>query len=249
MRVLKIFAKGFNYSQDGPGNRLVYHLCGCNMHCPWCANPEGMNYHREDKTIRTVSSEDILNEIFSCEPMFYDDGGVTFTGGEATMHMEVLLELMPALKENNIGVVIETNATHPMLSELFPYLQLLIADLKHPDSGCLADVTGVSGENVYRNLQKAAESGVPMLIRIPVIHGFNDSTEDISEFTLFLKELSTLCSNEPFRVELLPYHEYGKEKWSRLGMPYTVTDGYVASERIGLFEETLRQNGITVIHT
>ena len=40
---IDIFEKGFNYSQDGAGNRLVYHLQGCNMHCPWCANPEGMS--------------------------------------------------------------------------------------------------------------------------------------------------------------------------------------------------------------
>ena len=39
---LKVFQRGFNYSQDGSGNRLVYHLQGCNMRCPWCANPEGM---------------------------------------------------------------------------------------------------------------------------------------------------------------------------------------------------------------
>ena len=39
---LTLFQKGFNYSQDGPGNRLVYHLFGCNMRCPWCANPEGI---------------------------------------------------------------------------------------------------------------------------------------------------------------------------------------------------------------
>ncbi|HNX13316.1 MAG TPA: glycyl-radical enzyme activating protein [Oscillospiraceae bacterium] len=40
---INIFEKGFNYSQDGTGNRLVYHLQGCNMHCPWCANPEGVS--------------------------------------------------------------------------------------------------------------------------------------------------------------------------------------------------------------
>ena len=40
---LRFFQKGFNYSQDGRGNRLVYHLQGCNMRCPWCANPEGIS--------------------------------------------------------------------------------------------------------------------------------------------------------------------------------------------------------------
>ena len=40
---MRIFGKGFNYAQDGPGNRLVYHLSGCNMHCLWCSNPEGMD--------------------------------------------------------------------------------------------------------------------------------------------------------------------------------------------------------------
>ena len=249
MKKFKIFAKGFNYSQDGPGNRLVYHLCGCNMHCPWCANPEGMDYHREDKAIRTITSAEMLEEILACEPMFYDDGGVTFTGGEATLQMDALLELMPALQEKNIGVVIETNATHPMLADLFPYLQLLIADLKHTDNRRLTDVTGVDGKNVYRNLRKAAEVGVPMLIRIPVIHGFNDSTEEISAFADFLKELNTLCSKGPLQVELLPYHEYGKEKWNKLGLSYIMTDGFVSAERICFFEETLRQNGITVIHT
>ena len=246
---VKYFAKGFNYSQDGPGNRLVYHLCGCNMRCPWCANPEGMDYNRKGNDIKRVSIYDLLTEIRSCEPMFYDDGGVTFTGGEATLQMDTLMELMPVLHEEGIGTVIETNATHKNLQKLFPYLQLLIADLKHPDSKRLEQITGVSGETVYENLKKAVHAGVPILIRIPVIHGFNDEDEDMAAFAEFLKGLTRHVGINTLKIELLPYHEFGKEKWLKLGMPYKVTDGFVPAERIRRFNEILNQDGISLTHT
>ena len=50
---MKIFQKGFNYSQDGDGNRLVYHMQGCNLKCPWCANPEGMQCKERSYQIRS----------------------------------------------------------------------------------------------------------------------------------------------------------------------------------------------------
>jgi len=74
---LHIFQRGFNFSQDGPGNRLVYHLQGCNLHCPWCSNPEGMTFC--GGTVCSV--EDIVAEVLRSRPMFFDGGGVTLTGG------------------------------------------------------------------------------------------------------------------------------------------------------------------------
>ena len=62
------FQKGFNFSQDGPGNRLVYHLCGCNLRCPWCSNPEGMR--RYEGYARSATVDQILRELLSARAMF-----------------------------------------------------------------------------------------------------------------------------------------------------------------------------------
>ena len=66
---LRIFQKGFNYSQDGQGNRLVYHLQGCNMKCKWCANPEGMPVdgaviHEKDKSPRISYEERTVEDVY-----------------------------------------------------------------------------------------------------------------------------------------------------------------------------------------
>lgn len=88
MMELKIFQKGFHDSQDGAGNRLVLHLQGCNMRCPWCANPEGMD---NQGTCRTIEVNALVDECLSCRPMFFDGGGVTLTGGEVSMQFDAAL--------------------------------------------------------------------------------------------------------------------------------------------------------------
>ena len=104
---IRYFQKGFNFSQDGPGNRLVIHLQGCNLHCPWCSNPEGMNANGG----KNVSVEDLIEEIVSCKRLFFDGGGVTFTGGECTLQKDALRQILKACKQNRIHTTIETNGT------------------------------------------------------------------------------------------------------------------------------------------
>ena len=55
---MRIFGKGFNFAQDGPGNRLVYHLSGCNMRCIWCSNPQGFELTAGED----YSTEEIIAE-------------------------------------------------------------------------------------------------------------------------------------------------------------------------------------------
>lgn len=69
---MRILQKGFNYSQDGPGNRLIYHLQGCNFKCKWCSNPESMPLF-SDKA-EDVPNDDVVKEIERSRMMFFDGG-------------------------------------------------------------------------------------------------------------------------------------------------------------------------------
>ncbi len=240
---MKIFQKGFNYSQDGQGNRLVYHLLGCNMRCPWCSNPEGLSMDGEQ--FFEMTPQEILTEAVSSKPMFFDGGGVTFTGGECTLQTKELLYVLELLKENGIDTCIETNGTSDKLPEISELLDRVIIDLKHPDCEKLREVTGVGNEITKQNITEIAKSGKDLLLRVPLIGGFNTDTETIGEFAEFLCEI-----NRPnVRVELLKYHEYGKDKWQKLGLQYAMKNAFVTEEQRREIEEFFKNSGLNIVRT
>ena len=242
---IKYFQKGFNYSQDGPGNRLVYHLHGCNLRCPWCSNPEGMDPTKiyDAFPVTEIEVNDLLAEIISCKPMFFDGGGVTFTGGEISLQLDAVIELFKLLKENGINTAIETNAENRNLPLLYPYLDHLIMDLKSVDSDKFFNVTGGRLEPVIENLKKAA-GNVDTLVHIPLIHNFNDSDEDIEKFIEILKPFK-----DDIRVEVLAYHEYGKDKWEKCGLLYKMEDAFLPKGKLKNFYEQLNAAKINTVRT
>ncbi|MDF2614368.1 MAG: glycyl-radical enzyme activating protein family [Clostridia bacterium] len=287
---IKVFQKGFNYSQDGPGNRLVYHLQGCNMSCPWCANPEGMAHEgcllvktqhliddicprgairqkaidreicngchlrecislHKTKGIRlsyqTYEIDELVDEARRSSALFYDGGGVTLSGGEATLQFEAVCALLKGLKEADIHTAIETNGSHPKLGTLFPLIDLLIMDFKHYDSEIHESKTGIGNAVIRTNLMQALGDHPNVLIRIPLIKGFNDAKEDAKHFAAFFKQYDT--SHASF--EFLPYHEYGMAKWEQCGMAYRMHDAYVDTKTIMFYEELFSESNLSVIHT
>lgn len=240
---LRYFQHGFNYSQDGPGNRLVYHLQGCNMRCPWCSNPEGMDI--TDKA-NEIPIEDIINEIISCAPMFWDGGGVTFTGGEATLQLEAVYSIMEAVKQKGISTAIETNATVKGVEKLAAVCDCFMIDFKHPEKEKLKAVTGADVDIIKSNIKKLAEKAY-LHLRIPLIHGFNDDLDALDGFTEFFTQLKQ--HGAKFDIELLPYHEFGKEKWQKCKKEYTVKDGYVSNQTLSEFINKFKTYGFTVIKT
>ncbi len=234
---MKILQKGFNYSQDGPGNRLVYHLQGCNFRCKWCSNPESMPTGNPEAKDCTVG--ELFDEIKRSRMMFFDGGGVTFTGGECTLQAEELLELLKLLKEEKIHTAIETNASSPRFCEIAELVDYLIADFKHYDENMHKKWIGVGNEAVKHNLERIFSSGRQVHIRIPLIKNVNDNPQGFADY---FSRLDT--SNAAF--EFLPYHEYGKDKWTE---EYQITDGFVSDETVKQFKNLFVAKGFKVTAT
>ncbi len=233
---MKIFFKGFNYSQDGPGNRLVYHLQGCNMRCPWCSNPEGMSFDGGSD----YSVSQIVEECVRSRAMFFSGGGVTFTGGEATVQWEELVGVLSRLRASQIHTAIETNGTSPHLPEIQAHVDYLMMDFKHFDRDTFLKYTGVPIDPLLRNFEFLCGIGRQLHVRIPLINHVN--TESPEGFAAYFAQFDT--SRVVF--EFLPYHEYGKKKWKT---EYQITDGFVSAEQLGRFQRAFADRHLTTIHT
>ena len=283
------FQKGFNYSQDGRGNRLVLHLQGCNLRCPWCANPEGISPRGTimvdaewltegscpkgavrngtldramctdcaDKPCTTLRQkgirlscreagvEEVASECLGAATMFFDGGGVTLTGGEVCMQLPAVTALLRSLGEKGIHRAIETNGSVPGTTALIPLVDEWIMDFKHYDDAKHRSWLGAGNAEVLRTLREVCAVHPDVLVRIPLMPGFNDSPADAAAFA---EALGAVAARENVRMEVLVYHEFGRAKWAQCGMEYAMS-GRVSAEARRTLEEALRSAGIRVVRT
>lgn len=191
-----------------------------------------------------VSVEELTAEIASCKRLFFGGGGVTFTGGECTMQKAALKEVLKGCRKENINTAIETNGTCPYDEELFDDIDLIICDFKHHDEEKLQTAVG-NVKGYKKNIRDYLQSRKPVLVRIPLIHGFNDEPGDDIRFAKFFENLPT----ENTKFEFLSYHEYGKVKWEKLNMPYKMQDAFVNKETVDLFENTFKTYNLKTIRS
>lgn len=215
---------------DGPGIRTVVFFKGCPLRCLWCANPESQSTYTEvllnkDNTSEIVgeskSIDDILTEIVK-DQAFYEEsgGGVTLSGGEVLLQTDFATELLSQCRDLGIHTAIETTGYAPLnkFKKLVAYADLLLFDIKHYDSQKHQQYTGVPNELLLSNIEWAIRQNVPVIARIPVIPDINDSLEDARQFCLLLQKLNIIDIN------LLPFHQFGQQKYEQLGMKYEMID-------------------------
>lgn len=230
---------------DGAGIRTDVFFQGCNLRCGWCSNPESQPMQPlpgEKATAYTVDA--LVAELIKDKP-FYDEsgGGVTLTGGEALLHPAFVLALCEALHREGIHVALETAAcvSEDVFLRVLSAVDFAYIDLKHYDDARHRAGTGVGNELILRNIAASLAQKTPVVLRIPVIPGFNDSEAD---FAGFADLLNTLGAKE---VQLLPFHQLGESKYHRLQLNYAY-DGQkqLRDGDVSAFASVLERAGIQV---
>ena len=172
--------------------------------CPKGALKNEGNYKTVEEVVR-VCLQDID---------FYEesDGGVTISGGEGMSQPLFLKELVTELKKHNIHVAIETTGYIPskQFQELAKMFDLLLFDVKHYDTNKHHEGTCVHNELIIENLTWAIDQGINVLPRIPVIPEFNATLKDASGLADLLNKVHAK------QVQLLPFHQFGENKYKLL---------------------------------
>ena len=208
--------------------------CGtCIRECPVRA----LKMEGERKTVAEV-----MNVVMQDLP-FYEEsgGGITLSGGELLMQPDFVWHLLAAAREDGLHTCCETTgmASPRIFERIIPLVDEVLFDIKHWDAEAHRKGTGCSNELPIANLASAIGMGKSILPRIPVIPGFNDSHYDAGK----LAEL--LCNLGLKRCQLLPFHQFGENKYDLLDIPYGYRDiPALHREELELYREVFKNHGI-----
>ena len=180
-------------------------FCGkCELYCPADARKVcGREY----------TPAEVFAEVIK-DKAFYDNsgGGVTFSGGECMLQLDFLCEILEKCKSAGIHTAVDTAGNVPWESfeKILPFTDLFLYDIKAFGAELHRKGTGVSNELILENL-KNLSGRADIIVRIPVIGGYNDNDEEIRQIADFLRQIKII------KAELLPYHAMGEHKYTALG--------------------------------
>lgn len=212
------------------------HCFECVEICPALAQ-EGVGYRS--------SAAQILAEIKKDLPFFdQSGGGVTFSGGEPLLQKDALLVLLQRCGELGIHRAVDTTgfAPTPHLLEVAEHADMFLYDLKHMDPILHREYTGVPNELILSNLERLARLPLEIRVRIPLLQGINDNSENVEATAKFITSLGRIR-----RVDLLAYHHFASSKYTKLGSSYHGTESNVPDAlTLSRVKKTLEQHGLDV---
>lgn len=185
-----------------------------------------------------------LMEIIMQDYDFYisSGGGVTIGGGEMSLQTDFAVALFSECKKMMINTAVETQGTTPLANyqKLAPVTDTFLFDIKQINSDHHRAMLGIGNEGIRRNLEWLVDSGANVIVRMPLIRGYNDSFDAITGAIDYVQKLAKRGNIR--RIDMLPYHQLGRKKYERLDMPYPITqDPSYSPDELDRLETFFRQ--------
>jgi pyruvate formate lyase activating enzyme len=207
---------------DGPGIRTTVFLKGCPLKCMWCHNPEGLS--PDPQMVISPAGDRLAGQIYTSAELAEmltrqapllkaNEGGVTFSGGEPLMQADFLVEVIDQLDDLHILLDTAGNGDSQQFCRLLKRVNLVYYDLKLMDSEAHNRFTGVDNQLILENLKVLSESGIPFVIRVPLIPAITDTAENLAAIAAAIRDLPGLVE-----VDLLPYNRAAGAKYPACGM-------------------------------
>lgn len=212
---------------DGPGIRFVLFMGGCPLRCQYCHNPESWFIDR----CKDYSVEDIVKLIEKNKSYYMLNGGVTISGGEPLVQLDFLIELCRVLKEKGYNVAVDTSGylfnweNVKKFDELVKFVDLFLLDIKHINLEKHKKLTGVSNEYILKFARYLDRNGKKVWIRYVLVPDLTDNELDMFRLRDFIDSLGNVE-----KVEVLPYHNMGIEKYKKLGIEYILENTHLPTE-------------------
>lgn len=217
---MKKFKEGYIHSietmglVDGPNIRTVIFMQGCPLRCLFCHNPDTWQKESNFK----LTSKEVVDEVRKYRSYIEMGGGVTFSGGEPLLQSEFLLETLKLCKKAGFHTCIDTSGTgysKKYLDEILKYTDLVILDIKAIEEENYKKITKQSMDMFNYFKERLIKNNNKIWLRQVIIPGINDNTDYILKLKEYVKQF-----NNVEKIELLPYHTLGLEKYKKLNIEY-----------------------------
>lgn len=210
---------------DGPGIRFVVFMQGCHLKCKYCQNRDTWDINSgEQYTVKQVVEKIMRYKNY----IVASNGGVTLSGGEPLLQQDFVVSLFQELKKQNISTCLDTSGMFTItdkIKQIVDLTDIFLLDIKSINDETCKWLTGSSNSLELEFAKYINEKNKRIWIRQVLVPGITDKKEDLLELKDFLKTINV----EKF--EFLPYHDLGKYKWEKLGVPYELEDVRVASNK------------------
>ncbi|MFC1817359.1 glycyl-radical enzyme activating protein, partial [Thermodesulfobacteriota bacterium] len=165
-----------------------------------------------------MSTAEVIAEVEK-DVAYYrnSEGGVTFSGGEPLSQPEFVISLLKQCRKSGLHTVVDTcgYVAQEVFKRMLRNTDLVLYDLKHANELTHKRLTAVSNRPILNNLKMVAQSGVDVIVRVPIITDINDSLKNMTAIAKYVASLKTIKE-----VNLLPYHRFGTGKYEMLDSTY-----------------------------